>query len=231
MVNGMQQQIQSIEVIQQKWEEALVGQPWHIQKSVGMSTTTIVGVVAKLQENTVQQANAMKWINENALPIVQRNSAVVELLSLSSSLSSTRTSSSSSSSSINISNNNAVVKLRFNNTRAKFETDRKVWSASMDVFDEQMSSSSSSSSIGENDNDSASDALAALTEGMNMKYGNDGEDDTMSFKGSIDVDRSATRQSKKIGLVIAYFNPDDEIKILVVEIDAVMHNLSWKGLD
>ena len=99
----------------------------------------------------------------------------------------------------------------------------------MDVFDEQMSSSSSS--IGENDNDSASDALAALTEGMNMKYGNDGEDDTMSFKGSIDVDRSATRQSKKIGLVIAYFNPDDEIKILVVEIDAVMHNLSWKGLD
>jgi len=60
----MQQQIQSIEVIQQKWEEALVGQPWHIQKSVGMSTTTIVGVVAKLQENTVQQANAMKWINE-----------------------------------------------------------------------------------------------------------------------------------------------------------------------
>ena len=102
----------------------------------------------------------------------------------------------------------------------------------MDVFDEQMSSSSSSSSssIGENDNDSASDALAALTEGMNMKYGNDGEDDTMSFKGSIDVDRSATRQSKKIGLVNAYFNSDDEIKILVVEIDDVMHNLTWKGL-
>ena len=207
-----------------------MGQPWHFQKLGGMATTIIVGVVAKQQEKTVQQANAMKWINENALPIVQRNSAVVELLSLSSSLSSTRTSSSSSSSSsINISNNNAVVKLRFNNTRAKFETDRRVWSASMDVFDEQMSSSSSS--IGENDNDSASDALAALTEGMNMKYGNDGEDDTMSFKGSIDVDRSATRQSKKIGLVIAYFNPDDEIKILVVEIDAVMHNLSWKGLD
>ena len=178
-----------------------------------MATTIIVGVVAKQQEKTVQQANAMKWINENALPIIQSNSTVVELLS---------SSSSSSSSS------NAAVKLRFNNTRAKFETDRNVWSASMDVFDEQRSSS-----IAEQNDDSASDALAALTEGMNMNMndGNDGEDDTMSFKGSIDVDRSATRQSKNIGLVNAYFNPDDEIKILVVEIDNVMHNLTWKGLD
>ena len=186
-----------------------MGQPWHFQKLGGMATTIIVGVVAKQQEKTVQQANAMKWINENALPIIQSNSTVVELLS---------SSSSSSSSS------NAAVKLRFNNTRAKFETDRNVWSASMDVFDEQRKNV-----LMDNDSASAaSDALAALTEGLN-----DGSDDTMSsFKGSIDVDQSASRrQSKNIGLVNAYFIPDDEIKILVVEIDDVMHNLTWKGLD
>jgi len=220
MVNG---EIQSISVLKQKWEEALVGQPWHVQKLGGMATSTIVELVAKLQEKTVRQANAMKWINENALPIIQNNSTMVKLLS-SSSTSSSSSSSSLISSDNDIDNVAAAVKLRFNNTRAKFETDRNVWSASMDVFDEQRKNV-----LMDNDSASAaSDALAALTEGLN-----DGSDDTMSsFKGSIDVDQSASRrQSKNIGLVNAYFIPDDEIKILVVEIDDVMHNLTWKGLD
>jgi len=214
-------ELQSIDYIQQKWNDALVGQPWHIQKLGSLASSTVVGVAAKLQQKSFAQANAMKYINENALPIIEMNTTMIELLSLSS----------------NDDDDTAVVKLRFNNTRAKYEPDRKVWSASMDVFDERMTTTDIVTAVISDDDDdtiataTTSDvAVAALMKGMN----DEGDDE---LKGRIGVSTAAAstklndnNNNNKIGLVNAYFIPDDEIKILVVEIDDVMHNLTWKGL-
>eukprot|EP00751_Fragilariopsis_kerguelensis_P012945 CAMPEP_0170777896 /NCGR_PEP_ID=MMETSP0733-20121128/12063_1 /TAXON_ID=186038 /ORGANISM="Fragilariopsis kerguelensis, Strain L26-C5" /LENGTH=340 /DNA_ID=CAMNT_0011121205 /DNA_START=55 /DNA_END=1077 /DNA_ORIENTATION=- len=215
-------ELQSIDYIQQKWNDALVGQPWHIQKLGALASSTVVGVAAKLQQKSFAQANAMKYINENALPIIEMNTTMIELLSSSS----------------NDDDDTAVVKLRFNNTRAKYEPDRKVWSASMDVFDERMTTTDIDiAAISDDDDDTiataitSDNAVAALMKGMD----DEGDDE---LKGRIGVSTAAAstklnnnnNNNNKIGLVNAYFIPDDEIKILVVEIDDVMHNLTWKGL-
>ena len=142
------------EVIQEKWKEALQDQPWHIKTMGSLASGLVVGIVSNLQTKLQEQAAQMKWINENALPIIQTNQTVVDLL--------------------------GGGPLTFNNTRARYESDRDVWSASMDVLGLQPPSSLS--------------------------------------------------DTAPVGLVNAYFTPSEDIKILVVEIDDVMHNLTWKGL-
>lgn len=140
-------ELQSEEFIQQKWKEALADQPWPVKSLGSMASSIVVGLVSNLQRKLLDQATQMKWINDNALPIVQANQTVVDIL--------------------------GGGPIAFNNTRAKYESDKDVWSASMDVLGEQ---------------------------------------------------------SNKVGLVNAYFTPSEEIRILVVEIDDYMHNLTWKGL-
>ncbi len=201
--------VQSLETIESHWKAALEGQPWHVQSMGKLATKTIVPLVAKLQEKSVNQANAMKWINENALPIIQKNSTIVGLLS-------------SSTSEEN-------QQIAFHNTRAKFETDRGVWSASMDVFVPTRDGKVETKELSK-----AGTALEALKEGM----GDEGISsfDVSVLEDSFDVGNSTntgatTDVSKKVGLVNAYFLPDDEIKILVVEIDGILHNVTWKGLD
>jgi hypothetical protein len=219
-------QLQSIEYISQKWEEALAGQPWYIQKIGTLSSSTIVSLVAKLQQKTFTQVNAMKYINNEALLLIQDNIEVLNLLSI------------GDDDEVAVA---VAVKLKFNNTRAKYEPDRKVWSASMDVFDERRmtclvqevedNSGTAARSISYDD-----DALAALlfTEGMD-------EDENEKLKGNIGIktvtvveDNSNKNNNSiinnKIGLVNAYFIPDDEIKILVVEINDIMYNITWKGI-
>lgn len=240
---------QSRDTIEACWQAALEGQPWHVRTMGKLATATIVPLVAKLQEKSVQQANAMKWINENALPLIQGNATVVGLLCQSSGGSSDDTDSNGNASA------SANAKLVFNNTRAMYEADRGVWSASMDVFVAGSNNNNNNNrplaeakteagADASTDVSKASAALAALTEGMD-------EDDLASFQGSIDVlddvmgadyDAVATTTTttptptpppvanKGIGLVNAYFVPDDEIKILVVEIDDILHNVTWKGL-
>lgn len=144
-------ELQPDNVIEEKWKEALQGQPWHIQTMGNMASSLVVSVVSNLQQKMKDQAAQMKWINDNALPVIQANSTVVDIL--------------------------GGGTLQFNNTRARYEDDRDVWSASMDVM-----------AVGQ-----SSDSI-------------------------------------KSGLVNAYFTPSDDIKILVVEIDDYMHNLTWKGL-
>ena len=78
--------------------------------------------------------------------------------------------------------------LSFNNTRAKYDDDRNVRSAS-----------------------------------MNVCYG-----PARRCRRRRRLRQSTS--SPSVGLVDAYFTPSDDIKILVVEIDGVMHNLTWKGL-
>mmetsp|Transcript_10727 Transcript_10727/g.22278 ORF Transcript_10727/g.22278 Transcript_10727/m.22278 type:complete len:105 (-) Transcript_10727:48-362(-) len=86
----------------------------------------------------------------------------------------------------------------------------------------------------------AGTALQALKDGM-------GDDEISSFSvdvledslgASVFYEETLTRttedgnvSNRKVGLVNAYFVPDDEIKILVVEIDEILHNVTWKGLD
>jgi len=226
-------EVQSRETIEAHWRASLEGQPWHVYSMGNLATATIVPLVAKMQEKAVKQASAMKWINENALPMIQENSKVVGLLSDS---------------------NEGTTKLAFNNTRAKYEDDRGVWSASMDVFavnhDRALSSEANGhhaeNEIGEEPVSEARAALQALKDGT----GDDDEDDLSSFLGSIDVLEQQQSGSQNddaipltttpttlsnspgvVGLVNAYFVPDDEIKILVVEIDGILHNVTWKGLD
>ena len=229
-------QAQSKDTIEGHWKAALAGQPWHVQTMGKLATATIVPLVAKLQEKSVQQANAMKWINENALPMIQGNATVVGLLS-------SETDDSSDQ-----------LLLTFNKTRAKYETDRGVWSASMDVF---VAGGGMTTTGNDNDNSSekaelseAGAALLALQEGIGNDDGNY-DDDLSTFAGSIAVldtsststkgavegmtqespPRSNNNNNNKVGLVNAYFVPNDEIKILVVEIDGILHNVTWKGLD
>ena len=144
------------DAIQLKWKDALQDQPWHIQTMGSMASGLVVGIVSNLQTKLQAQAEQMKWINENALPIIQANQTVVDIL--------------------------GGAPLFLNNTRAKYESDRDVWSASMDVLGGQ--------------------------------------------QGTLSVSDTAA----PVGLVNVYFTPSEDIKILVVEIDDVMHNLTWKGL-
>merc|ERR1719491_883464 len=95
------------------------------------------------------------------------------------------------SSSSNDDDDIAVVKLRFNNTRAKYEPDRKVWSASMDVFDERMTTTDiDSATISDDDDDTIATAttsdiaVAALMKGMD----DEGDDE---LKGRIGVSTAA----------------------------------------
>lgn len=209
-------QAQSKDIIEGHWKAALAGQPWHVQTIGKLATSTIVPLVAKLQEKSAQQANAMKWINENALPVIQGNATVVELLS-------------------DKDSSNKLL-LTFNNTRAKYETDRGVWSASMDVF-------VTGSGITHTRNDDfsveagLSEAGAALVE-RQEGIGNDAgsiavldSSTTAEAVEAITQESMPRSNSNKVGLVNAYFVPNDEIKILVVEIDGILHNVTWKGLD
>ena len=75
-------------------------------------------------------------------------------------------------------------------------------------------------------------ALQALKDGM----GDDGissfdVDVLEDFASSAVNQQSTSNLNGKTGLVNAYFVPNDEIKILVVEIDDILHNVTWKGLD
>lgn len=236
--------IQSIAEIRGHWDNALSGQPWVIQKLGEFAAPTVVGLVAKMQEKTVRQAGAMAWINHAALEVLQANTTILTLLS----------SSSSSSTGGGVVTN----KLRFNNTRARFEDDKQVWSASMDVFFVENTTPIESSTATQTDDgvtttakdmdeptpstdDDNTALLAALMEGTD-----DDTDDLSSLWGSVTVVDENTRQSSDaaasattttkssppviLGLVNAYFIPEEEIKILVVEIDDVLHNVTWKGL-
>ncbi len=199
---------QSIETIESHWRACLEGQPWHVQSMGKLATATIVPLVHKLQKKSVEQAKAMSWINENTLAILQTNETILQLFSSE--------------------DNQIPTSLGLNNTRAKFETDRGVWSASMDVFVPDKDKSQI-----QEEPSTAGAALQALKDGM--------DDDGIS---SFDVDvldefepltkiqeSNCNKKKGKIGLVNAYFVPDDEIKILVVEIEDVLYNVTWKGLD
>eukprot|EP00537_Pseudo-nitzschia_pungens_P002294 CAMPEP_0172368880 /NCGR_PEP_ID=MMETSP1060-20121228/29617_1 /TAXON_ID=37318 /ORGANISM="Pseudo-nitzschia pungens, Strain cf. cingulata" /LENGTH=371 /DNA_ID=CAMNT_0013093617 /DNA_START=228 /DNA_END=1343 /DNA_ORIENTATION=- len=244
--------VQSVESLKAAWDDAAQGQPWPVRKLCGLAGPTVVGLVAKLQEKAVKQASAMAWINGAALSVLQANATIVELLSMSMSpelLEDGRTASKS------------ATKLRFNNTRARFEADKGVWSASMDVFDEARQVIASDDDI-ENDVDIDIDAVApsegegrepsaaqtALEALMSEDSDGDNPDDLLTLTvGVLDpassplgsTDATATKTatptaapgSSPIGLVNAYFVPEEEIKILVVEIDGVLHNVTWKGLD
>lgn len=197
---------QSIETIEAHWKTCLEGQPWHVQSMGKLATATIVPLVHKLQKKSVEQAKAMSWINENTLSSLQNNATIVQLLS---------------------SESIEAPKLALNNTRAKFEFDRGVWSASMDVF------VCNGDSLPLQDEPSeAGAALQALKDGM-------GDDGISSFDVDVLEDfapstvnqQSTSNLNGKTGLVNAYFVPNDEIKILVVEIDDILHNVTWKGLD
>ena len=205
---------QSIQTIEGHWNAALEGQPWHVKSMGKLAKATIVPLVAKLQEKSVRQANAMRWINENALLMIESNGVVVGLLSP-----------------FEQQEQNSYNKLAFNNTRAKFEVDRGVWSASMDVFVQGVDNNS----VIRDDVSKSGAALQALKESMDddgISSFNVGVPEDSSF-----VDPTTTIQStddnnvSNVGLVNAYFVPDDEIKILVVEIDGILHNVTWKGLD
>merc|ERR1712129_618104 len=145
-------ELQSEDAIQQKWTVSLRNQPWYIKSIGNLMTPLMVSTVSRLQQKIAEQAFQMKWINDNALPMIEANQKVVDILGGS--------------------------PLSFNNTRARYEEYREgnIWSASMDV-----------SVIGKS-------------------------------------------SERKTGLVNAYFTPGDDIKILVVEIDDYMHNLTWKSL-
>lgn len=210
--------LQSIDYIQQQWKGALRGQPWYVEKMGTLATSTVVQIIARMQQKAYEQVTAMHYINTAALSMIQQNTTIVRLLA-------TATGSTT---------------LRFNNTRAKYEPDRNVWSASMDVFDDQlMITTSSDHTISSNninnnkddDNNSAavaSAAVAALTDGM--------LDENLSGRISVATPSSSSStittntKKNKIGLVNAYFIPNEEIKILVVEIQNTMYNLTWKGL-
>lgn len=216
--------VQSVQTIEAHWKAAYEGQSLAVRAMCKLASPTIVPLVAKMQQKSVEQAGAMKWINERALPQIRANPTVVGLLA--------------DGDGGDGSDNDLLV---FNNTRARYETDRGVWSASMDVF---VPSAVSTSPTGDAENGStdkeslseAGAALAALKEGL----GGDDDDDQLSSV-TIDVlDNSApttdgvstaSTGNNKIGLVNAYFVPDDEIKILVVEIDGILHNVTWKGLN
>ncbi|OEU14448.1 hypothetical protein FRACYDRAFT_240992 [Fragilariopsis cylindrus CCMP1102] len=231
--------IQSIDYITKKWEEALIGQPWYIKKFGAFSSKTIVQLVAKLQQKTFEQVKAMKYINDNALILIQNNVEVVQLLSLSISESELE----SNDDTNDDGNNGNIVKLKFNNTRAKYESDRKVWSASMDVFDERRMMTTADTDNNNSNNDSDNDALAALllAEGIDDN-GNEKLTGNIGITTVVDVDvdnnnnnnekkKKQSNSNNKIGLVNAYFIPNEEIKILVVEINDRMYNITWKGLE
>lgn len=207
--------VQSVETIEAHWKASLEGQPWHVQSMGKLATATIVPLVAKMQEKSVSQANAMRWINENALAMIQNNATVVALLS----------SSSNAQADDNISNNNQLV---FNNTRAKFEADRGVWSASMDVFVKEEDSSTPNQ---QEEVSQAGAALQALKESMGDESISSFDVDVLEDDSFVAPTIQQSTDNKNIGLVNAYFLPDDEIKILVVEIDGILHNVTWKGLD
>ena len=217
--------IQSIESIRADWENAVRNQPWHVQKLCNLAAPTVIGLVAKLQEKAVRQANAMKYINDEATRVLQSNETIVQLLSNSGADATSST-----------------TKLRFNNTRAKYETDRKVWSASMDVFvsnEQQTPTPTTTTTTTQTPTTSAAQtALAAMMESTDD---DDNDDLSSSFLGSVEVldpssstttttSTSMPSSSSPMGLVNAYFVPEEEIKILVVEIDGVLHNVTWKGL-
>ena len=191
--------------------------------------------MAKLQQKTFEQVNAMKYINDNALVLIQNNVEVVQLLSLSL----------ESESELESNDTNDQVKLKFNNTRAKYESDRKVWSASMDVFDERRMMTTADTDNNNSNNDSDNDALAALllAEGIDDNE-NEKLTGTIGITTVVDVDvdnnnnnnnnndkKKQSNINNKIGLVNAYFIPNEEIKILVVEINDRMYNITWKGLE
>ncbi|OEU07140.1 hypothetical protein FRACYDRAFT_251607 [Fragilariopsis cylindrus CCMP1102] len=183
----------------------------------------------------------MTYINDSALILIQNNVEVVQLLSLSSESELELESESNDA----INDTNDVIKLKFNNTRAKYESDRKVWSASMDVFDERrtITATATTDNTNSNNNDDKNDAVAALllAEGIddneNEKVtGNIGITTVVDI--DVDVDNNNNEKKKKqsnsnnkIGLVNAYFIPNEEIKILVVEINDIMYNITWKGLE
>jgi len=239
---------QSKESIEAAWNQALEDQPWLV-KSVGkVATKTIVPLVQKMQTQAVEQANAMTYINREALLQISQNEEVVGLLTT------------------KISDSSALEEqepeLIFNNTRAKYEDDRGVWSASMDVFvkrrhndnDDSTSTSNSNSELSTEAQDNISNAtaaLAALQEGMSEEMvdtakwsvgvleelENEGlvvsssanesppENERITSTGS-----DTNNKDTVVGLVNAYFVPNQDVKILVVEIDGILHNVTWKGL-
>lgn len=199
---------QSIETIEGHWKACLEGQPWHVQSMGKLATATIVPLVYKLQKKSVEQAKAMRWINENTLSMLQTNETILQLFS---------------------SEDNQVPTLALNNTRAKFETDRGVWSASMDVFVPDKDKSQN-----QEEPSTAGAALQALKDGMDddgiSSFDVNVLDEFVPSPTAIEESNDNTKKGT-IGLVNAYFVPDDEIKILVVEIDDVLYNVTWKGLD
>lgn len=220
-------QVQSIETIEAHWKASLEGQPWHVQSMGKLATATIVPLVAKMQEKSVSQANAMRWINENALPMLQNNATVVGLLS---------SSPKAEAEANDTSNNKNSIKLVFNNTRAKFEADRGVWSASMDVFvtGEGSSRPKQQQQQQQQEVSQAGAALQALKQSMGDESISSLDVDVLeddSFAAPTIQQSTDSTNNKNVGLVNAYFLPDDEIKILVVEIDGILHNVTWKGLD
>eukprot|EP00536_Pseudo-nitzschia_multiseries_P016055 jgi/Psemu1/292330/fgenesh1_pg.1010_\ len=223
--------VQSVDSLRKSWDDSAEGQPWPVRKLCGLAGPTVVGLVAKLQERSVRQASTMAWINGEALALLQSNTTIVELLSPSDVSAST-------------------TRLRFNNTRARFEPDKGVWSASMDVFDEARQNvlpppSEATTTPERAEPSAAQTALDALIEGVSedSDVDNNDADDFLSMRvGVLDPTSSSsvsstttttaapTPGSSPIGLVNAYFVPDEEIKILVVEIDGILHNVTWKGL-
>lgn len=225
-----QLRVSSIESIRADWQNAVANQPWHVQKLCNLAGPTVIELVAKLQEKAVRQANAMTYINNEAARVLQSNETIARLL-----LSSSASADSNSSNNDNNSNDNSISstaqpKLRFNNTRAKYETDRKVWSASMDVF---VANDQEQTLVVPQTTAPTSAAQTALAAMMESTDGDNNDSDlSSSFLGRVEVlDPSSSSSSSPMGLVNAYFVPDEEIKILVVEIDGVLHNVTWKGLD
>ena len=113
----------------------------------------------------------------------------------------------------------------------------------MDVFDERRMMTTADTDNNNSNNDSDNDALAALllAEGIDDN-GNEKLTGNIGITTVVDVDvdnnnnnnekkKKQSNSNNKIGLVNAYFIPNEEIKILVVEINDSMYNITWKGLE
>jgi len=100
--------VQSEEEIGEKWINALEDEKWYLKNLGNLIQPLVVKLVLAMQAKTQEQAKQMQWINEKALPIIQDSQEVVNVL--------------------------GGEPLKLNNTRAKYEDDRDIWVASMDVY-------------------------------------------------------------------------------------------------
>lgn len=218
--------VQSVAEIRGHWDTALRGRSWPVRKLGEWAAPAVVGSVARLQEKTVRQAGAMEWINREGLEVLRGGTdAAVGVRAA-------------------LSGGSGEGRLRFNDTRARFEEERGVWSASMDVFFETAAGTVAAVEGREETAAPPSPAAAAALSALLTGTDDDDEDLSAAAAGGVAVVDDTGRSTPAyavaaaspppppavVGSVNAYFVPEGEIKILVVEIEDVSYNVTWKGL-